>query len=78
MAHEGSMIKEFLAVPPDTRLLPGEDKDLRQDILRTVGEDWLYAKNPWLENNAPDALIGTDREFRVRNLWRILLAADLS
>ena len=72
------MIKEFLAVPPDTRLLPGEDEDLRKDILKTVGEDWLFAKNPWLENKTPDALIGTDREFRVRSLWRILVAADLS
>ncbi|MGO9430254.1 hypothetical protein [Rhodoblastus sp.] len=72
------MIKDFLAERPDTRLLPGEDEDLRQDILRTVGEGWLYAENPWLENKTPDALIGTDREFRVRNLWRILVAADLS
>jgi len=72
------MIKEFLAERPDTRLLPGEHKDLRQDILRTVGKDWLYAKNPWLENKTPDALIETDQAFRVRNLWRILVAADLS
>ena len=72
------MIKEFLAVPPDTRLLPGEDEDLRQDILRTVGEDWLFAKNLWLEKKAPYDLLGTDQEFRVRNLWRILMAADLS
>jgi hypothetical protein len=72
------MIKEFLAERPDTGLLPGEDEDLRQDILRTVGKDWLYAKNLWLENKTPEALIGTEGEFRVRNLWRILVAADLS
>ena len=72
------MNKEFLAVSPDTRLLPGEDEDLRKDILKTVGEAWLSAENPWLENKTPEALIGTDREFRVRRLWRILVAADLS
>jgi hypothetical protein len=78
LARSGTMIEEFLAEHPDTRLLPGEDKDLEKEILKTVGEEWLYAKNPWLENKAPKDLIGTDREFRVRNLLRILVAADLS
>jgi hypothetical protein len=72
------MIEEFLSDRPDTRLLKDESPNLRDDIKQTVGEDWLYAKNIWLENRTPQQLIGTDQEFRVRDLLRILMTADLS
>lgn len=69
---------ELLAKAPDKSLLPGEDKDLRADILKTVGEDWLFAKNVWLQDQKPDDLIGTSDEYRVRNILRSIRSAGLS
>jgi len=66
--------------PPfrDQRLLPGENPDLKIEILNTLGEEWLYAKNLWLEGRAPDELIGTSEEFKVRDLLRSIRVAALS
>ena len=50
---------------PRQGLLPDEDPDLRREILRTIGEEWLNAKNLWLEGRSPNDLIGTRDEFQV-------------
>jgi hypothetical protein len=76
---ELSMIpREAIAEHPDTSLLPGESKDLSEDVLKVVGEEWLLAKNLYLGNRAPNELIGTPEEFRVRNMLRSFLVAALS
>ena len=62
----------------DMGLLPDEDPDLRGEILRTIGEEWLNAKNLWLEGRSPNELIGTRDEFQVRDLFRSIKAAALS
>jgi hypothetical protein len=62
----------------DRSLLPDEDPDLRREILRTIGEEWLNAKNLWLEGRSPNDLIGTRDEFQVRDLFRSIKAAALS
>jgi hypothetical protein len=72
------MIEEFLGKQLDTRLLPDEDEDLEKEILKIVGKKWLYAKNPWFDNKSPKDLIGTDLEFQIRILLRMLIVADLS
>ncbi|MBV9825354.1 MAG: hypothetical protein JO001_06745 [Alphaproteobacteria bacterium] len=62
----------------DTTLLPDEDPDLTREVLETVGEAWLYAKNVWLAGRTPAELIGTRDEFQVRNLVRSIKGADLA
>jgi len=62
----------------DQRILPDENPDLRRENLNTIGEEWLFAKNLWLEGRAPDELIGTSEEFKVRDLLRSIRAAALS
>jgi hypothetical protein len=62
----------------DTRLLPDEDQNLRREITSTIGEEWLYAKNVWLEGRTPNELIGTRDEFEVRDLFRSIKGAALS
>lgn len=62
----------------DTRLLPSEDPNLKRDILNTLGEEWLNAKNVWLRNHTPNELIGTRQEFQVRDLLRSIKGAALS
>jgi hypothetical protein len=62
----------------DMSLLPDEDPNLRGEILRSIGEEWLNAKNVWLEGRSPNDLIGTRDEFQVRDLFRSIKAAALS
>jgi hypothetical protein len=62
----------------DTSLLPGEDENLRKEIVDTMGDEWLQAKNVWLANRAPVEVIGTPDEFHVRALLRSLRVAALS
>ncbi len=59
-------------------LLPDEDPDLRSEIVRTIGEEWLSAKNPLLGGATPDKLIGTRNEYKVRNILRSIIVAALS
>jgi hypothetical protein len=59
-------------------LLPDEDPNLRSEILKVVGEDWLYAENTRLGGHTPHELIGTPDEFRVRLVLRSIKSADLS
>lgn len=75
------MIAEYLAKTPDTRLLPGENPDIRidiLDILGDVGQAWLYEKNIMLGDSSPNQLIGTDKEFQLRLLLRQFATAELS
>jgi hypothetical protein len=69
---------ESLPTHKDTSLLPDEDPNLTNEILNTVGEDWMYVKNVWLGNRAPRDLIGTPDEFHVRALLRSIKVAALS
>jgi hypothetical protein len=62
----------------DTSLLPGENPSLRREIVTTIGEEWLNAKNVWLDGHTPNELIGTSEEFQVRDLFRSIKAAALS
>lgn len=62
----------------DKRLLPGEDENLKREITKTIGEEWLYAKNIWLDGRKPIELIGTRNEFEVRDLFRSITGAALS
>jgi hypothetical protein len=62
----------------DTSLLPGEDVDLRAEILRTLGEEWLYAENIWLGGRIPSELIGTPDEFQVRDVLRSIRFSGIS
>jgi hypothetical protein len=65
-------------IQADTSLLPDEDPNLEREILEVIGEDWLRAKNVWLGGRAPQQLIGTSDEFKVRNILRSIKGADLS
>jgi hypothetical protein len=62
----------------DTSLLPGEDPNLEREILETIGEEWLRAKNMRLGGRAPVELIGTSNEFRVRVVLRSIKGAEPS
>lgn len=64
--------------PNDTELLDDENPDLRQEIIDTVGEDWLCAKNVMLGNKSPAELINTPEEMRVRDMLRSFVVAALS
>jgi hypothetical protein len=59
-------------------LLPGEDANLKDEILEVIGEQWLYTKNSWFSGRAPIALIGTPEEPVVRDIVRSIKAADFS
>lgn len=75
---EESAFDNFFLPEPDESLLEGETKNLRKEILDTIGEEWLHAKNDALGGKSPDNLIGTPAEFRVRAMWRSFMAAALS
>jgi hypothetical protein len=62
----------------ETSLLPDEDPNLRREIVDVIGEEWLYAENSRLGGHAPQELIGTPDEFRVRLVLRSIKSADLS
>jgi hypothetical protein len=62
----------------DTSLLEDENPDLRQEILDTVGEEWLVTRNVLLNNRTPAELIGTSEEIRVRDMLRSFIVAALS
>lgn len=62
----------------DTSLLPGEDANLKTEILNTIGEEWLHAKNLRLGGHAPEELLQTPDEFRVRMVLRSIKSAELS
>lgn len=62
----------------DTSLLPDEDPNLRGEIVKTIGKEWLNAKNVWLEGHTPNELIGTRKEFEVRDLLRSIRGFALS
>jgi hypothetical protein len=40
----------------ERNLMPGEDPDLRREILRVAGEEWLHTKNIWLQGRSPQEL----------------------
>ena len=62
----------------DTALLPDENPDLRAEIVQTIGEEWLFAKNSWLGGKTPNEVIGTPNEYKVRDIVRSYLVAALS
>jgi hypothetical protein len=62
----------------DTSLLSGEDPNLRSEILKVLGEEWLHAENTRLGGHTPEELIGTSDEFRVGLVLRSIKSADLS
>jgi tetratricopeptide (TPR) repeat protein len=59
-------------------LLPGEQEDLRKEILDIAGEDWLRTKNIWLRGSTPEELLGTPAEIQVRRLLRSIMVAAIS
>jgi hypothetical protein len=62
----------------DMSLLPDEDPNLKREILKVVGEEWLYAENTRLGGHSPQDLIGTPDEFRVRLVLRSIKSTDLA
>ena len=63
---------------PGLDLLPDEDPKFRNEILRTVGEEWLHTPNVWLAGHTPEDLLGTPSEFQVRDILRSVMVAALS
>lgn len=63
---------------PREPLLPDEDSDLGAAIARDIGEEWLHEKNLRFGGRAPFELIGTDEEYKLRNLLRTLTNAGIS
>jgi hypothetical protein len=59
-------------------LLPGESADLKTDIIETVGEEWLHAKDIWLQWRTPEQLVGTKEEYKIRDILRSVTVAALS
>lgn len=62
----------------DQELLPGENPDIKKEILEVVGEEWLNAKNTWFSGQTPLAIIGTPDEPKLRDVIRSIKAADFS
>jgi len=62
----------------DIGLLPGENPDLKTDILNSLGEAWLTEANVRLWGLAPRDLLGTSNEPLVRDLWRSILVVGLT
>ena len=62
----------------ELELLPDESPHLREEIARTIGEEWLSTKNVWLEGKTPEELIGTADEYKVRDIFRSVIVAALS
>jgi Protein of unknown function (DUF2384) len=58
--------------------LPDENPNLREEILKVIGEEWLNTENTRLGGHTPRELIGTPDEFRVRLVLRSIKSADLS
>ena len=64
-----------LDMPPSANgLLPGEKKDIRQEIRAMVAEPakWLDMPNDRLGGEKPKDLIGTEREQLLRDLLRAI------
>jgi len=72
--REGSSSEGVTAV----ELLPGENPDLKAEVLQTLGEEWLHTKNILLDWYTPNQLIGTDDEYKVRDIFRSVMVAALS
>jgi uncharacterized protein (DUF2384 family) len=55
-------------------LLPGEKKDIHQEIKTLIAEpaQWLDTPNDQLGGRKPKDLIGTDREQLLRDLLRAI------
>ncbi|GLH77028.1 hypothetical protein SSBR45G_19360 [Bradyrhizobium sp. SSBR45G] len=63
---------------PDVDLIEGENQDIRAEIIETLGEEWLTTKNILFANRAPEELIGTKEEIRLRDILRQYVVAALS
>ena len=63
---------------PEQPLLPGENPNLREEIIETIGEDWLNAENIKFGGRRPNDLIGKPDEIKVRNVLRSIMVAALS
>ena len=63
---------------PDTSLLEDESPDIRNEIIQTLGEEWLHTKNILLNNRMPAELIGTPDEIHLRDIMRSFLISALS
>ncbi|WP_027515689.1 antitoxin Xre/MbcA/ParS toxin-binding domain-containing protein [Bradyrhizobium sp. WSM1417] len=63
---------------PDTTLLDDENPDIRKEIVKTIGEDWLHTKNILFNNRKPEELIGTPEEIRLRDIVRQYVVAAIS
>jgi len=61
-------------------LLPGEHQDIRIDvnILLSNGNDWLATPNVHFGGRAPEAVIGTPDEARLREILRSVIYTGMA
>lgn len=62
----------------DNHFLFGEGAVLRSQVIELLGAEWLSAKIVALGLRRPDDLIGTEEEWRVRDLLYALSVSALS
>ena len=80
------MSEALNSLPPPLRpgplypLLPDESDDIRVDVAKLVphAEQWLDAPNSHFSLQTPRSLIGTDQEWILRNLLRMIRNGQFS
>ena len=65
---------------PDIELLPGEHSDIRIDVrlLLSNADEWLATPNTDLGGRAPNELIGSTEESKVREMLRAALYSSMA
>ena len=62
----------------DLPLLEGENSDLRQEVIDTLGEWWLNERNVRLGGRTPNDVINQNRGAWVRDLLRSIKYIGIS
>jgi Protein of unknown function (DUF2384) len=64
----------------ENELLPGEHADIRVDVreLLSNADEWLSSPNTAFAGKAPGELIGTNEEYRLRNMLRSVLYSSMA
>jgi hypothetical protein len=74
--NRGRVVARKKPAPPPSSdgLLPGEEKDIRQEVASVVADPggWLNEPNDQLGSERPTDLLGTEREQHVRDLLRAI------
>jgi hypothetical protein len=64
----------------NVELLPGENPDIRVDVgyLLENADAWLKSPNVRLDGRAPQELIGTPEEIKIRNILRAAVYSSMA